>query len=71
LNFFSNSFLFSLLFSKNRLSFANNCYGCCYLLFCHSVTKLQFFTHVLERPMFVSLIFYSIICSFAFVFGCQ
>ena len=41
LNFFSNSFLFSLSFSKNRLSFANNCYGCCYL-FCHSVTKLQF-----------------------------
>ena len=43
LNFFSNSFLFSLSFSKNRLSFANNCYGCCYLLFLPQCDKIAVF----------------------------
>ena len=40
LNFFSNSF-YTVLVLFNRLSFANNCYGCCYYFcFATSVTKL-------------------------------
>ena len=33
LNFFKKQFAVSLSSQKNRLSFANNCYGCCYYCF--------------------------------------
>ena len=69
LNFFSKQFAVSLSSQKNRLSFANNCYGCCYYCFAtvwqNCSFLLTFFgkTNVINL---ISLIFYSIICSFYF-----
>ena len=72
LNFFSNSFFSLFSRSLNHLSFANNCYGCCYFVFCHLCDKIVVtYSRFLERPMlfFTWLIIksYSIICSFYFL----
>ena len=52
LNFFSNSFFSLFSRSLNHLSFANNCYGCCYFVFCHLCDKIVVtYSRFLERPM--------------------
>ena len=57
LNFFSKQFAVSLSSQKNHLSFANNCYGCCYYCFATVWQNCSFLLTLLERPMFFSLIF--------------
>ena len=66
LNFFSNSFLFSLSFSKKIAWVSQIIVTVVVTIVLPQCDKIAvFYSRFLERPMFLfSLIFYSIICSF-------